>query len=724
MERLAGRRRVNGRLAVVGLLGSTAVAGLLFAPVFGLVPLLLPVFVVVLVGCGCVELGRLRPRSAAFRPVLVLVGGVLALIEVVLFPTTVAGLPTAESLGVVWRGLTEGWLLTLQSTWPARPDPEQLLFVPLAVLLATVLGIEILLRLRRPAAALLPGLAVAGLAQIYQASTGLWALLAAAAYAAPAALVLWVDRPDGTRRDTARRLSDVDIRPAVATVAAVVVCAVAVGGFDPFDREPFRAKDDQAAPVRPQRIGSPLHDIAGRLNDPEREVFRYRADSRVDRWSLVVLDGFDGVNWSAGSRLRRLGAHRDGPSGTGRTADVRVADLAGPWLPSQPRPLQVDGLAPLVDESTGTLLLDPPGASRDYRLTWSEPEVDPASLGVSPIDTRAGGLAGLGVVPPEIGKLARDAVRGLRPTFQSALQLDRFLRENYRLTTDGELPTGHGWPQLRRFLTETKRGTSEQFAAAYVVLARVNGIPARLVVGYRGGTRSGDSYVVRNRDVLAWPEVAVAGVGWVPLDPTSGAAAASDEQPDSLAKAAEEARRQLPPEHELRPPEQPRKDPVETPTAWVDLDQVAVVAAVTLSALLIVWLVGVPVTKTLRTRRRRRKTGADGVKAAWAEVCDRLRAHGVPFRIGMTPRDLARSARTVTGEQTSDPITRLGRVLDMALWSGLNVSDGSVRKAWDEERALRRILATRARATRLKAGLDPRPLFSPRPRRQKAEQKS
>ncbi|WP_433269086.1 transglutaminase TgpA family protein [Actinosynnema sp. CS-041913] len=733
------------RLAVVGLLGSTAVAGLLFAPVFGLAALLVPVLVVVLVGYGCVELCARRPRLTPYRPVLLLFTGVLGLIEAVLFPTTVAGLPTAASLRGIQRGLTEGWLLTLQSTWPARPDPDQLLFVPLAVLLATVLGVEILLRLRTPAVALLPGLAVAGLAQAYQASTGGTALLAAACYAGPAALLLWADRPSrtgprgtGTRpglpsptgsgdtgprsgrpgptgpRGTGRRLSDVDIRSASATVVAVVVCGIVVGGFDPVGREPYRVKDDQAVPLRQQRVGNPLQEIAQRLADPEREVFRYRADAPVDRWSLVVLDGFDGVNWSADTRLSRLGARRDGAAGSvTRTADVVVEDLPGPWLPSQAIPLGVDGLAPLVDQSDGTLLLAGPG-DRRYRLTWSEPEIDAAALGVGPVDPEAGGLDGLGVVPAEIGPLARDAVRGLRPTFQSALQLERYLARNYRLAVGDDLPTGHGWPQLRHFLTESRRGTSEQFAAAYVALARMNGIPARLVVGYRGGVARDGSYVVRNRDVLAWPEVAVAGVGWVPMDPTAAAGEGrSGPAPSGLAKAAAQAREQLPPEHELRPPEQPKRASSETPAADVDLWFAAVAAAVALLGLLICWLVGVPVAKALRAGRRRRRTGAEGVIAAWAELCDRLRAHGVPFRIGMTPRDLAESAAPVIGEPAAQAIARLGRVLDMALWSGVPVADGSVRRAWEEERAVRRGLAGRPLSARLRAAVDPRPLLRP-----------
>ncbi|MEU7527659.1 transglutaminaseTgpA domain-containing protein [Saccharothrix sp. NPDC042600] len=696
-DRRGGAVTGPGRVAVAGLLGAAGVAGLLFSPVFGLFSLLLPVFVVLAAAFAAVEVCSRWPALVPVRPVLVLVLGLLGLVESVLFPTTLAGLPTGASLSVLWRGGTQGWLLTLQSTWPARPEPELLLFVPLAVLLAVVLGTEVLLRSRVPGAALLPVLAVAGLAQLYRPVSGVAAVVAGVAFALPAGLVL-------VRHTT---VSGARVRRAAVLVAAVAVGAVALGGFDPLGRTPVRLEGDAVA-LRQHRVGNPLNEVARRLAEPEREVFRYRADARVDRWSLVVLDGFDGANWTADPDLRRLGARREGAGA--RTAEVTVEDLTGPWLPSQPSPLAVDGLAPLVDESAGTLLLDRTAGPRRYTLTWSEPGVAGDALGAATVDPHAdGGLGGVGAVPPEVGRLARESVRGLRPTVQSALQLERFLARNHRVADGRDLPTGSGWPQLRRFLTETKRGTSEQFAAAYVALARLNGIPARLVVGYRGGARDDDgSFVVRNKDVLAWPEIAVTGVGWVPLDPTATAVAGGVVQVEStgLAKAAAQAREQLPPEDELRPPEQPRED-VEVPATAFDVGVVTLVAGAVVVGFAVCWLVGVPLAKAARRRRRRRRTGADGVVAAWAEVCDRLRAHGVPFRIGMTPRDLASAA----GEATAGPVTRLGRVLDMALWSGVPVSDGSVRKAWQEERLVREVLAARPRGARLRAALDPRPLF-------------
>lgn len=73
------------------------------------------------------------------------------------------------------------------------------------------------------------------------------------------------------------------------------------------------------------------------------------------------------------------------------------------------------------------------------------------------------------------------------------------------------------------FLFRTRRGFCEHYAAAFVVLMRHAGIPARVVTGYQGGERNPvDGYlVVRQSDAHAWAEVWLEGRGWVRIDPTA-----------------------------------------------------------------------------------------------------------------------------------------------------------------------------------------------------------
>ena len=89
------------------------------------------------------------------------------------------------------------------------------------------------------------------------------------------------------------------------------------------------------------------------------------------------------------------------------------------------------------------------------------------------------------------------------------------------------------------FLFSTRKGYCEHFSAAFVVLMRAAGIPARVVTGYQGGwwNELSGYLLVRNSDAHAWAEVWLPERGWVRVDPTAavsparielGASAAND----------------------------------------------------------------------------------------------------------------------------------------------------------------------------------------------------
>lgn len=92
------------------------------------------------------------------------------------------------------------------------------------------------------------------------------------------------------------------------------------------------------------------------------------------------------------------------------------------------------------------------------------------------------------------------------------------------------------------FLFITRRGFCEHYANAFVILARAQGLPARIVVGYQGGdVNVAEQYVsVRQLDAHAWAEVWLAGKGWVRFDPTYAVA------PERIEKGSQDSLRQDP----------------------------------------------------------------------------------------------------------------------------------------------------------------------------------
>ena len=75
---------------------------------------------------------------------------------------------------------------------------------------------------------------------------------------------------------------------------------------------------------------------------------------------------------------------------------------------------------------------------------------------------------------------------------------------------------------LKEFLFRRQAGNCEYFASAMAVLLRTQGVPARLIGGYRGGYYHvmGRYYSVKQRHAHVWVEAFLPGQGWVRYDPT------------------------------------------------------------------------------------------------------------------------------------------------------------------------------------------------------------
>src|SRR5205807_9570036 len=99
--------------------------------------------------------------------------------------------------------------------------------------------------------------------------------------------------------------------------------------------------------------------------------------------------------------------------------------------------------------------------------------------------------------------------------------------QGYRRGPDGRYgydtappPTPAGQDAVDYFLLRSRRGFCTHFATAMVVLARLAGIPARLVTGFAAGQLVDGRFLVTTADAHAWPELWIAGRGWITFEPT------------------------------------------------------------------------------------------------------------------------------------------------------------------------------------------------------------
>jgi len=118
-------------------------------------------------------------------------------------------------------------------------------------------------------------------------------------------------------------------------------------------------------------------------------------------------------------------------------------------------------------------------------------------------------------------------IKNLSLSFQSGNELDTVKNvENYLKNGDyryslKNLPTSN--KPIDEFLFDKKQGNCEYFATSMAIILRVNGIPSRVVAGYRGGVYNdlGNYYILRQSDAHLWVEAYIDNIGWIRFDPTT-----------------------------------------------------------------------------------------------------------------------------------------------------------------------------------------------------------
>lgn len=261
--------------------------------------------------------------------------------------------------------------------------------------------------------------------------------------------------------------------------------------------------------------------LSSRLGDVEQLALSPRVALRV--WSTEPQDlrarvktRFDGRVWYAppGGRtpLAEDGAVPAAPT-TGREVSSRilVEEMSAPVILAPARVVRTQLPAGAHVDEAGILAGVKPRYytivnRREGDLAQEAEAPDPACLEVhATVDPRLRGLAA------QLGQ--GDAEERVRRT---AAYLGEHCRYSLKVGAfRSEDPVGE-------FVFDKKRGYCEYFASATVVLLRLQGVPARYVLGFgvRESNKEGDQYVVRDSDAHAWAEAYVPGRGWVAVDAT------------------------------------------------------------------------------------------------------------------------------------------------------------------------------------------------------------
>jgi transglutaminase-like putative cysteine protease len=266
-------------------------------------------------------------------------------------------------------------------------------------------------------------------------------------------------------------------------------------------------------------------------------LFTYTTSGQPQYLRLLTLDMFDGTSWRASAIASTSDTKTDKtlPAPPGVTVppsasvetNVTITGLREPYLAVPGTPTAIKAKGTWIYNPITSVVYSKRGSTvhLSYRVTsntYNPSQSYLASLGDAPGDASVNNyLAVPNDLPASIQLQADQVVADAHATtaFDKAMALQSWFLSAF--TYDLRVKSGSDASALESFLSD-KRGYCQQFAATMALMARLEGIPARVDIGFTPGAKvNGTStYLVTTADAHAWPELYFKGAGWLRFEPT------------------------------------------------------------------------------------------------------------------------------------------------------------------------------------------------------------
>ncbi|GAB2818332.1 DUF3488 and transglutaminase-like domain-containing protein [Actinocorallia aurea] len=446
----------------------------------------------------------------------------------------------------------------------------------------------------------------------------------------------------------------------------------------------------------------PLVDLKRKLTDlGDTEVLRYTTDDpSPDYLRIFALDKFEEEHWSyyplsTGSApivgdgtamppVPGLSASAHLDTRTEITVGPQVRDMKFLPLPYAPRSVRIEGDDWRADRNS--LMVYSPSSDADgltytvqsRRATPTAAQLRRVTGGGPAQYTRLPGL------PADLVTLTHQVTRKAATPFDQALAIQRWFNKEFTYSLEPAPPTQLS--DLMAFLND-RRGYCEQFAATMALMTRSLGIPTRVVSGYAPGTRQADgSYVVKERDAHAWPELYFEGTGWVRFEPTPGGTGAptsvgtpsyTEPRRDNGTTGQEQTGPETPVPTESAAPTDaasPSAAPgaTETPEAKVSVGSVPFFLWVLMRALALLpllLLLALPWLVREAASRLRWRRAADPAAAAWAQLRADTLDHSLGWQPSESPRAVVARLGPRLGPSAAQPLSRIALAQELARYA-------------------------------------------------------
>ncbi len=242
-------------------------------------------------------------------------------------------------------------------------------------------------------------------------------------------------------------------------------------------------------------------------------------------WRVLTMDRYDGATWhqSEGTneplRSTNIAGHKDI-----RRYRLYMDKTTSGWLAILNRPIEDLGIGQWRSDAT-VRLQKGELAGKNNRFIY-EAKTSYRAYQANPIEDME--YQQLLQLPEEINPRTRELAKSLRFLSSGATVSDAYFIQNildyfsqgFIYTWQPSLLTSTS--QMDQFLFESKQGFCGHYASALAVMARMQGIPSRIVNGYLGGSFNshGGFWEIQQKEAHAWVELYY-GNKWHRVDPTA-----------------------------------------------------------------------------------------------------------------------------------------------------------------------------------------------------------
>ena len=428
-------------------------------------------------------------------------------------------------------------------------------------------------------------------------------------------------------------------------------------------------------PNTPIQLGDPTIELSHNLQRPSPvDVLTYRSSDRKPHYlrttALTHLT-------AGGAQLESMKLRNSGISEAYNAPGEKIDLSVSMRFPSQylPAPFAVDGFDATGDwgfdqNSLSVVATGDQGADQtanlDYRVTSVIPNGG-SSLATARAGSDPAGGETLKIpegLSDEVRDLAAEITKNANTDGAKAKAIEEHLT-SASFTYTLHAPTSTGTDIISDFLLRDKAGYCIHFATAMAILARIEGIPSRVAVGFTGGTQEGDGYKVTTDNMHAWPELYFEGLGWMPFEPTKSIGSSvtgenSSPAPPSSAPSTSPSTQTVSPEPKptettASPSSSPPQTPTGSSTNWTWL----------LWIFPVLLLLAFPAVTRLSLRAWRLRGGQSPVAAAaaaWRELAASHRDLGQEFLHG-SPVEVAKAMEQDLPNATAAHLVEVAEVV-------------------------------------------------------------